>query len=137
MKKVLVIILVMLWSACSRSPVSEEKLDDTTSMNTGVDSSVYVEQRMRLADKLSQLIDSIDSVTETIRRDSSAMKGLQYQSMMDNLRITKDRVEQDLLEVNTTALNGWDEDYVNRIELNTDKNRRELDNILGQLNKGK
>lgn len=133
MKALNVFIFLIILNACSNSRVSEEKDDDTTSTLMNVDSSTYIEQKVQLTDKLNQLSDSIDTVMVKIRADSASFTNLNYQDMMQKLAFTKDRVERDLLEVNTTALNGWDEDYINRIELNTDRNRRELDNVLQQL----
>lgn len=133
MKALNIFIFLIMLNACSRSPVSEEKDDDSTSTLMNVDSSTYIEQKVQLTDKLNQLSDSIDTVMVKIRADSASFTNLNYQDMMQKLAFTKDRVERDLLEVNTTALNGWDEDYINRIELNTDRNRRELDNVFQQL----
>lgn len=133
MKALNVFIFLIILNACSNSRVSEEKDDDTTSTLMNVDSSTYIEQKVQLTDKLNQLSDSIDTVMVKIRADSASFTNLNYQDMMQKLAFTKDRVERDLLEVNTTALNGWDEDYINRIELNTDRNRRELDNVFQQL----
>jgi hypothetical protein len=115
--------------------MSEEKEKDTTTVLVEVDSITYAEQRVLLADKLNLLIDSIDQTIERVQRDSNSLANLKYNDVMDDLRYTKDRVERDLQEVNTTAIKGWDEDNVTRIELNMDKNRRELDKVLSDIGK--
>jgi hypothetical protein len=125
----------MIWSGCGRSPVAQEKADDTVSTLVESDSATYAQQKMALAGKLQILMDSIDSTMQWVRHDSTAFTEGLYQGAMTNLKLTRDRVERDLVEVNTTALNAWDDDYVDRITLNSNANWRQLRVILDDLGK--
>ncbi|HEX5170417.1 MAG TPA: hypothetical protein VFW11_14670 [Cyclobacteriaceae bacterium] len=131
MKKVFLLVLVLVEIECSRSPVTEEKEKDTTATLVNVDSITYTRQRMLLADELDNLVDSIDEVLVQVRKDCVSNPG--YREYIDNLEYTKDRVERDLQEINTTSLKGWDADYVKRIELNTDNNRRMLSKVKSEI----
>jgi hypothetical protein len=131
MKRLIVIILAVL-SACSRTHDSKGS-DKDLSITPVVDSINYAEQRMMLSNKLDQLVDSIDQTIGKMEADSTTFDSLRYKNIVNALRYTKDRVERDLEEVTITAINGWNEEYVKRWELNTDKNRRELKKIRSDI----
>lgn len=127
----LVIILIFA-VACTRSPVSENK--DTTDVVT--DSIVFVEQRVALADELTALRDTIDGSIASIAEKRSKNKrgdAQQLEEAISKLSLNKDKVVRDLEEVNSTALNAWDKDYVERIQTTIKEVSVEFNRITSEV----
>jgi hypothetical protein len=121
-------VLVFL-SACTGSPTAQNKENDTTSVLLATDSITYTEQRSALATELETLVNSYDETISQIKQKESATST----ELIKKLEIAKDRVERDLQEVNQTALNGWDIDYVERIKLSIQENQNELSKVKSEL----
>lgn len=118
--------VMLALSACTGSPTTKNKeAADTTSALLSVDSITYTQQRQSLTNELEALVTSYDETINQLKQtDDKAIKEL-----VDKLEISKDQVERDLQEVNTTALNGWDTNYVERIKISIKKNKNELDEL--------
>jgi len=123
------LIGIITW-ACSRSPVSENK--DSASDLNDVDSTTFVEEKIALADELSELRNSIDTlIIKTSEMKSTSNQA--HQDLLDEaireLSLNKDKVERDIQEVHTTSLKGWREESIGRIRTTIDNVKSEVERI--------
>ena len=127
---IVVILIVVFAITCSRSPVSENK--DSTSAVVEADSIAFVEERLALADQLSELRDSITNTISIMEEKRSKSKGGEadkFGEAIGTLSLNKDKVERDLEEVNSTSLKGWDNDDAQRIRTTMEEVKTELGRI--------
>jgi hypothetical protein len=125
----LIIPVLMALSACTGSPTTQNTENDTTSVLLSTDSISYAEQRSAITRELEALVDRYDETINQLQQNESGTST----ELMSKLKVAKDRVERDLQEVNQTALNGWDINYVERIKVSIEKNKNELSTLKAEL----
>jgi hypothetical protein len=116
-------------SACAGSPTSQNKENDTTSVLIATDSNTYTQQRSSLTIGLETLIENYDEAINQLKQTESKAST----ELITKLENAKDRVERDLQEVNQTALNGWDVNYVERIKMSIQENQNELSQLQSEI----
>lgn len=89
----------------------------------------YTQQRSALTTELESLVDAYDKMISQVKEKDSVSSS----EVINQLEIAKDRVERDLQEVNTTAMNGWDTNYVERIEMSIKENENELQKLSAEF----
>lgn len=115
--------------ACAGSPTTQNKESDTTFVLSAIDSMTYTQQRSALTTELESLVDAYDKMISQVKEKDSVSSS----EVINQLEIAKDRVERDLQEVNTTAMNGWDTNYVERIEMSIKENENELQKLSAEF----